>query len=140
MIEYRLWNATTEPSLHHDMGRIYPVGNALAKIVDILGVTHLEYGSWIEDMQPESCIIKIGSNDMAGERWIHVFKGPSHEIYQLMQVCWWFYQVTGEASDAVKAATPRVVCKVPDQALAPNQIPVPPLHGGYPGTPVLTSA
>lgn len=137
MIKYRMWDGSTEPSLPHDMGRIYPVGDALTKIVDLLGATHLEWGSWIEEMQPHqetgSYVIKIGTNGMAGERWIHVFEGPGSEIYPLAQVCWWFYQVTGQGSAAIKAATPRVVQEIPGHPTGSQSATWKPSHRGYPG-------
>lgn len=128
-------NAANPTPLYEDENRT--IGEALVDVVRLLGNVDPNWGSWIEEirdpLESGEFRIKIGSHGMPGESWIHSFEGPGHEIYPLMQVCWWFYQVTARGSDAVRAITQRVVQETPGHPAGSESNLRRPHHRGYPG-------
>jgi hypothetical protein len=108
------------------------VGDALAEIVYTLGEVHLWYGSWVEDLDYDGKIVRVGNYGMAGERWISVYEGPTEEIQPLARVCLWFYKTTGCGSDEFKAKMLREEHARGFQPTSSTSAGYRPPHGGHP--------
>jgi hypothetical protein len=101
MIKYNLYDS---PDLHPSpqyVNQELTVGDALERLVGVLsGFDAHESTAWVEDVNLlNNPVVKVGWYGMAGEKWIEVFEGSHGEITRLADVCNWYYQATGKASD-----------------------------------------